>query len=83
MTDQEKIEILQQELRELEQENTALRNPPKPPPATTARHEVEALIFQVRALKAKVAACEALLREYQTQMQGVVSDYYSKRPRKP
>ncbi len=56
---------------------------PEPPPSTTARHEIEKLIFEIRRLKAKVAACEALLREYQTQMQGVVSDYYSKRPRKP
>jgi len=56
---------------------------PEPPPSTTARHEVEKLIFEVRRLKAKVAACEALLREYQTQMQRVVGEYYSKRPRKP
>ncbi len=56
---------------------------PKPPPSTTARHEIEKLIFEIRRLKAKVAACEALLREYQAQIQGVVSDYYSKRPRKP
>ncbi len=83
MTGQEKIEILQQQLRELEQENTALRNPPKPPPATTARHEVEALIFQVRALKAKVAACEALLREYQSQMRKAVGEFHASRPRKP
>ena len=56
---------------------------PEPPPSTTARHEVEKLIFEVRRLKAKVAACEALLREYQSQMHSVVSEYYSKRPRKP
>jgi len=57
---------------------------PEPPPSTTARHEVEALIFQVRALKAKVAACEALLREYQTQLRKVVVDYHDKHlPRKP
>ena len=52
---------------------------PKPPPATTARHEVEALIFQVRALKAKVAACERLLREYQSKLHEVVVDYHTKR----
>ncbi len=56
---------------------------PEPPPSATARHEIEKLIFEIRRLKAKVAACEALLREYQAQIQGVVSDYYSKRPRKP
>ena len=57
-------------------------NSPKPPPSTTARHEVEKLVFEIRRLKAKVAACEALLREYQTQMQKVVSDYHASRPRK-
>ena len=58
-------------------------NDSKPPPITTARHEVEKLIFEIRRLKAKVAACEALLREYQSQMQQVVFDYHSNRPRKP
>ncbi len=55
---------------------------PEPPPSTTARHEVEKLIFEIRRLKAKVAACEALLREYQAKMQQVVVDYYATRPRK-
>jgi len=82
MTDKEKIETLQKELRRLEEENTLLRSP-KPPPSTKARHEVEALIFQVRALKAKVAACEALLREYQAQMHDTVKDFYRRHPRKP
>ena len=82
MTDEEKIELLQRELRQLEEENTTLRGNRKPPPSSTARHEVEALIFQVRALKAKVAACEALLREYQSQMRQVVVDFHASRPRK-
>tara|TARA_B100001250_G_scaffold318581_1_gene281235 strand:+ start:584 stop:772 length:189 start_codon:yes stop_codon:yes gene_type:complete len=58
-------------------------NNPKPPPSTTARHEIEKLIFEIRRLKAKVAACEALLREYQSQMQKVVGEYHATRPRKP
>lgn len=52
----------------------------KPPPVTTARHEVERLIFQIRALKSKVAACEALLRQYQSQMHDAVKDYYRRNP---
>ncbi len=56
---------------------------PKPPPSTTARHEIEALIFQVRALKAKVAACERLLREYQSQLHDTVKEFYRGQPRKP
>ncbi len=59
------------------------KSKPSPPPSTTARHEIETLIFEIRRLKAKVAACEALLREYQAQMHSVVSEYYAKRPRKP
>ncbi len=56
---------------------------PEPPPTTTARHEIEKLIFEIRRLKAKVAACEALLREYQSQMRQVVVDFHATRPRKP
>ncbi len=81
MTDQEKIRTLQQELRDLEEENTSLRNEPKPPPSTTARHEVESLIFEVRRLKAQVLRCERLLKEYQGKLHDVVVDYHSKRPR--
>lgn len=56
---------------------------PEPPPSTTARHEIEKLIFEIRRLKAKVAACEALLREYQSQMHKVIVDFHDKHPRKP
>ncbi len=83
MTDEEKIKLLQRELRKLEEENTTLRGSRNSPPAATARHEVEALIFQVRALKAKVAACEALLKEYQSQLHNTVKQYYRDQPRKP
>ncbi len=56
---------------------------PEPPPSHTARHEVESLIFEVRRLKAKVASCEALLKEYQSKLFDLVSDYHRSRPRKP
>ncbi len=80
MTDQEKIRILQQELRDLEEENTVLRNGPKPPPSTTARHEVEALIFEVRRLKNEVQRCEAQLREYQRKMRVLLEEYHRTTP---
>jgi len=54
---------------------------PEPPPSTTARHEVESLIFEVRRLKAKVASCEALLKQYQSKLTDLLSEYHRSRPR--
>ena len=81
MKDDEKVEILQKELRALEEENTRLRQV-MPPPANTAHHEVERLIFQVRQLHAQVERCESMLRHYQERIRDLTSDFYRRHPPK-
>ena len=57
---------------------------PQPPPSTTARHEVERLLFQIKQLHAQVKRCESLLRQYQSRIRDLTSDYYARLPpRKP
>ena len=76
MDDHNLIADLQREIRALEEENTALRAPPKPPPATTARHEVERLVFQIAELRTQVQRCERQLRAYQSRIRSLTEDFY-------
>ncbi len=80
MTDKEKIEILQRELRTLEQENTQLRKRPLPPPSSTARLEVEALIFEIRRLKTQVDRCEEELKRYQARIRELTDSFWARNP---
>ena len=82
MTDEETIKVLQKELRDLEEENTALRDAPKPPPSSTARHEVERLIFQVTQLRAQVERCQRELKGYQARIRELTREFYDRNPPK-
>ena len=77
MNDDELIKELQSQIRELETENTRLR---EPPPQSTARHQVEALIFEVKRLHAQVERCESLLKAYQQKMREVTDDFWARNP---
>ena len=77
MTDIQVIRLLQKELRDLETENTKLREQMSRPPSEALQTEFEKLIFEFRKLRNDVERSEKQLKEYQRRMRELIDSHYA------
>ena len=82
-TDRQLIQILQKELRDLEEENTELRKKVNKPPSPSMQQEFERLSFEMRRLRTEVERAERKMREYQKRMRELVDTHYDIHKRRP